>query len=149
MQEVSLMLDPTRLLPVFRTHPAYIEVRNMHQTYERTHQEARARANAKPRHFETRSKRVSLTLAVMRANAGAIVAWLRASVINGWLGNQAFNPELAAANRKLHREQRQRQIGRVYERTTLRRLRLGRIGGGRHPPRTRGAPTRGARSTSS
>ena len=149
VQEWSLMVDPTRLLPVFRTHPAYIEVRNMHSSFERAHNEARARSNSKPRHFETRSKRVSLTLAIMRADAGALIAWLRASVINGWLGSQTFNPELSVASAKLHRQQRQRQIDRIQEHTFNRRRRLGRLGGGRHPPRSRGAPDTGAAPTPS
>jgi hypothetical protein len=46
---------------VWRSHPAYNEA----------HKEARDRANAKPRQFERRSKRVSLMLTVMRANVGA------------------------------------------------------------------------------
>jgi hypothetical protein len=143
VQEVSCMRDPTRLLPVFRTHPGYTEVRSMHSSYERSHNEARSRATAKPRYFETRSKRVSLSLAVMRANTGALIAWLRASVINGWLGNQPFNPSLQAANQKLHQQRRTNHQEWVLERMYARRRRLGRLGGGRHPPRKRGSPTRG------
>jgi hypothetical protein len=143
VQEVSCMRDPTRLLPVFRTHPAYCEVRSMHSSYERSHNEARSRAAAKPRYFETRSKRVSLRLTVMRANTGALIAWLRACIINGWLGNQAFNPMLEAANNKIHQDTRANHRNWVLERTFARRRKLGRFGGGRHPPRKRGSPTHG------
>jgi uncharacterized membrane protein (DUF485 family) len=61
---------------------------------ERGHHEACMRANVKARHFETRSKRVSLTLTIMRMNVYALIAWLRACVINGWLGTPVLNPEL-------------------------------------------------------
>ena len=60
-REKSCLVDPMRLLPVWRTHPAYSEARTRHQALERTHNEARSRANAKARHFETRSKRISRT----------------------------------------------------------------------------------------
>jgi hypothetical protein len=63
-------------------------------TLERAHTEARSRANTKPRHFETRSKRISLKLAVMRLNIWAVIAWIKAGVISGWLGTPALNPEL-------------------------------------------------------
>jgi hypothetical protein len=59
---------------MWRTHPAYTEARVRHQSLERAHNEARTRANAKPRHYETRSKRISLTWAVMRMNVYAIIA---------------------------------------------------------------------------
>jgi hypothetical protein len=129
---------------VWRTHPAYIEARTMHQNYERTHKEARDRANAKPRHFETRSKRVSLKLAVLRSNVGAIIAWLRASIINGWLGSPALNPELEIVAARQRRQARQSRIRYIQHRTIERRLRLGRVGGGRVPHRNRGGPTRSA-----
>lgn len=78
----------------------------------------------------------------MRADTGALIAWLRASVINGWLGLPPLNPELGATNRRLHDKQRKRKIALIQERTLIRRLRLGRTGGGRYPPRSRGGPTR-------
>lgn len=118
----------------------------MHNNYERSHKEARDRANAKPRHFETRSKRVSLTLAIMRANAGAIIAWLRASIINGWLGTPAMNPELEVVAHRRRLQHRQRHIAYIERRTLEKRLRHGLVGGGRVPPRNRGAPTRCATS---
>ena len=77
-QEWDCHRDPTRLLPVWRTHPAFSAARRRHMELERAHNEARMRANAKPRHFETRSKRVSLKLAIMRMNVYATIAWQRA-----------------------------------------------------------------------
>lgn len=148
VQEISCHLDPTRLLPVWRTHPAYTEARSMHQNYERSHKEARDRANAKPRHYETRSKRVSLTLTIMRANVGAIIAWLRASIINGWLGTPAMNPELELVASRQRRVHRQNHIRYIQRRTIEKRLRLGRVGGGRVPHRNRAGPTRRGASTS-
>ena len=114
----------------------------MHLNYERSHKEARDRANAKPRHFETRSKRVSLTLTIMRANVGAIIAWLRAAIINGWLGTPAMNPELEDVAQRQRQRDRNNHITYINRRTIEKRLRLGLVGGGRVPPRNRGAPTR-------
>ena len=112
----------------------------MHMNYERAHNEARSRANAKARHFETRSKRVSLDLAIMRMDAYALIAWLKASIINGWLGTPVLNTELAksaARDRQLDRTNKHEFIQHL---TVLKRLRLGYVGGGRVPHRTRGAP---------
>ncbi len=142
VQEVSCYRDPTRLLPVWRTHPAYIEARSMHQNYERSHKEARDRANAKPRHFETRSKRVSLKLTIMRANIGALIAWLRAAIINGWLGTPPLNPELEIVASRQRRLARQNHTKYIQWRTIEKRLRNGRVGGGRVPHRNRGGPAR-------
>jgi len=147
IQELDCHRDPTKLLPVWRTHPAYTEARSMHQNYERTHKEARDRANAKPRHYETRSKRVSLKLTILRANVGAIIAWLRASIINGWLGTPAMNPELELVAQRQRRQHRQNHINYIHRRTIEKRLRRGLVGGGRVPPRNRGAPTQRAPQT--
>lgn len=57
VQEKSCLADPMRLLPVWRTHPAYSEARTRHQALERNHYEARSRANGKARHFETAPNR--------------------------------------------------------------------------------------------
>ena len=98
----------------------------------------------KPRHFETRSKRVSLKLGILRANVGANIAWLRASIINGWLGTPARNPELERVAARQRRQARQMHLQYIQRRTIERRLRLGRVGGGRVPHRNRGRPTRPA-----
>ena len=126
VQEISCFVDPRRLLPVWRTHPAYAEARLMHQNYERSHKEARSRSNAVPRHFETRSKRVSLQLVILRANVAALNDWVRSSVINGWLGNPALNPERGATNAAIRRARRRRCVNYMHFRTIERRLRLGR-----------------------
>jgi hypothetical protein len=147
VQEWNCRRDPTRLLPVWRTHAAYSEARTLHMSYERAHNEARSRANAKPRHSETRTKRVSLTLAIMRMNVYAIIAWLKAGVINGWLGTPALNPELERDAERQHRLNRKSKHEFINRMTVLRRLRLGYVGGGRIPHRTRGAPTRRATPT--
>lgn len=82
----------------------------------------------------------ALKLAILRANVGAIIAWLRASIINGWLGTPAMNPELEVVAARQHRTQRQSRIRYIQRRTIERRLRLGRVGGGRVPHRNRGGP---------
>jgi hypothetical protein len=140
VQEWNCRRDPTRLLPVWRTNPAYTEARLRHSTLERAHTEARSRANAKPRHFETRSKRISLDLAVMRMNVYAIISWIRAGVINGWLGTPAMNPELEQATERQRQLDRQTVCAYVQHNVTIARLRRGHVGGGRIPHRTRGAP---------
>jgi hypothetical protein len=135
------MTDPVRLLPVWRTHPAYTSVRTHHMEHERDHNHARQRANAKPRHYETRSKHVSLTFAVMRLNVYACISWLRAGVINGWLGTPAYNPQL---NREITRERELRyeqQAAFIQQWVVPSRLRRGHVGGGHVPHRARGAPT--------
>jgi hypothetical protein len=53
---------------------AYSEAPTRHQALERNHDEPRARANGKPRHFETRSKRISRRFAVLPLNVYAIAA---------------------------------------------------------------------------
>ena len=49
----------------------------------------------------------------MWANVGAIIAWLRASVLNSWLGTPAMNPELEAAAQRRRRQQRQTHIAYI------------------------------------
>lgn len=142
VQEWDCHRDPARLLPVWRTHPAYSAARRRHMALERGHHEARMRANAKARHFETRSKRVSLTLTIMRMNVYALVAWLRACVINGWLGTPVLNPELERSAAQQRRLDAETQAGYINRAVIVARLRRGRVGGGRVPHRTRGAPTR-------
>ncbi len=140
VQEKSCLVDPMRLLPVWRTHPAYSEARTRHQALERNHYEARSRANAKPRHFETRSKRISRRGAVMRLNIYAIIAWMKAALINGWLGTPVLNPELARDADRQRRAGRKTKYEYVQHRVRLARLRNGDVGGGRLPHRTRGKP---------
>jgi hypothetical protein len=48
----------------------------------------------------------------MWANVGAIIAWLRASVLNSWLGTPAMNPELEAVAQRRH-QQRQTHIAYI------------------------------------
>lgn len=112
---------------------------------ERAHNEARMRANAKPRHFETRSKRVSLKLAIMRMNVYATIAWLRASIINGWLGTPVLNPQLERTASKQRRLDAATQAGYIIRAVIVARLRRGYVGGGRVPHRARGAPTKRAK----
>ena len=137
-----------RLLPVWRTHPAYSEARTRHQALERNHYEARSRANAKPRHFETRSKRISRRGAVMRLNIYAIIAWIKAALINGWLGTPVLNPELARDADRQRRAARKTKYEYVQHRVRLARLRNGDIGGGRLPTAPAANPHHAARPTS-
>jgi len=77
----------------------------------------------------------------MRMDAYALIAWLKASIVNGWLGTPVLNPELdrsAARDRQLDRANKHQFIQHLV---VLKRLRLGYVGGGRVPHRTRGAPT--------
>ena len=140
IQEKSCLVDPMRLLPVWRTHPAYSEARTRHQALERAHTEARSRANAKARYFETRSKRISLRGAVLRMNIYGIIAWLKAALINGWLGTPVLNPELARDADRQRRAGRKTKYEFVQHKVRLQRLRNGDVGGGRVPHRTRGRP---------
>ncbi|HEX5249991.1 MAG TPA: hypothetical protein VFW14_10035 [Gaiellales bacterium] len=87
---------------------------------------------------------MSLKLGILRANVGANIAWLRASIINGWLGTPARNPELERVAARQRRQARQMHLQYIQRRTIERRLRLGRVGGGRVPHRNRGRPTRPA-----
>jgi hypothetical protein len=133
-----------RLLPVWRTHPAYSEARTRHQALERNHYEARSRANAKARHFETRSKRISLRGAVLRMNIYGIIAWLKAALIYGWLGTPVLNPELARDADRQRRAGRKTKYEFVQHNVRLARLRAGDVGGGRVPHRAREANHRPA-----
>jgi hypothetical protein len=114
--------------------------------HERAHNHARQRANAKPRHYETRSKRISLTFAVMRLNIYAVISWLRAGVINGWLGTPALNPQLSRKITRARELEAASQAAFIQHFVVIARLRRGQVGGGRVPHRARGAPTRRAPS---
>jgi hypothetical protein len=114
-----------RLPPVWRTHPAYSEARTRHQALERR------------RHFETRSKRISRRFAVMRLNIYAIIAWLKASIINGWLGTPVLNPKLGRDADRARRAGRKAKYEFLQHQVRLARLRAGEVGGGRLPHRTR------------
>jgi hypothetical protein len=78
----------------------------------------------------------------MRMNVYALVAWLRACVINGWLGTPVLNPELERSAAQQRRLDAETQAGYINRAVIVARLRRGRVGGGRVPHRTRGAPTR-------
>lgn len=104
VKEWNCQHDPTRLLPVWRTHPAYVY---------------------------------------------AIIAWLKASVINGWLGTPSSTPELEQDARRHHQLDRRNKHTFSNHMTVLNRLRLGHVRGGRLPTGTRGAPTRRSTPTKS
>ena len=78
---------------------------------------------------------------------GAIIACLRASVINGWLGNAPLNPALDERNHAIRQAHRNRKIKYVNFRTMERRLRIGRVSGGRYPPRPRARPPSARRNS--
>ncbi len=148
VQEKSCLVEPMRLLPVWRTHPAYSEARTRHQELERNHYEARARANGKARYFETRSKRISRNGAVLRLNIYAIICWLKAGIINGWFGTPVLNPELARDADRDRRSGRKTKYQHIQRAVRLKRMGNGQVGGGRLPHRTRGKPPpRGAPSS--
>ena len=76
----------------------------------------------------------------MRLNIYATIAWIKAGIINGWFGTPALNPELERPNADKRRLDRQTHYQLIQRRTIDRRLRLGYVGGGRVPHRSRGAP---------
>ena len=54
----------------------------------------------------------------------------------------AMNPELEVVAQRQRQRDRKNHITYINRRTIEKRLRLGLVGGGRVPPRNRGAPTR-------
>ena len=92
------------------------------------------------RHFETRSKRISRTGAVLRLNVYAIIAWIKAGIINGWFGAPVLNPELARDADRDRRSGRKTKYEYIQRAVRLTRMRNGQVGGGRLPHRTRGKP---------
>jgi hypothetical protein len=58
-------------------------------------------------------------------NVYAIVAWLKACVINGWLGTPVLNPELDRAADRQRRLDRKTRYGYINHRVIIKRLRMG------------------------
>ena len=58
-----------------------------------------------------------------------------------------MNPELELVAQRQRRQHRQNHINYIHRRTIEKRLRRGLVGGGRVPPRNRGAPTQRAPKT--
>jgi hypothetical protein len=73
-------------------------------------------------------------------NIYAIIAWLKAAIINGWLGTPALNPELARDADRARRAARNTKFAYLQHHLRIARLRNGDVGGGRLPHRTRGKP---------
>ena len=78
----------------------------------------------------------------MRLNIYAIIAWIKAGIINGRFGTPVLNPELAQDADRQRRTGRKTKYNFVQHRVRLARLRSGEIGGGRLPHRIRGKPPR-------
>ena len=73
-------------------------------------------------------------------NVYAIICWLKAAIINGWLGTPALNPELARDADRERRMARKTKYAFLQHKLRIARMRRGHVGGGRLPHRTRGKP---------
>ena len=84
VKEISPSHDWTRILPLWRTHPAYQELRTTHKFYERTHATLRKRYIG-PDSVTIRPKRMGLACQQLRANAVLLCYWVKLCEMHGWL----------------------------------------------------------------
>lgn len=85
-QTISCSTDWKRLLPLWRTEPAYAAYRQAHQTYERVHHHQRQRYKVAGDTHAIRPKRIGVGCQQLRANAAGLIEWLRICHREGWLG---------------------------------------------------------------
>jgi hypothetical protein len=76
-QVISCSRDWRRLLPVWRTHAAYLAMAQSHHSYEGKHQAMRSNYLIAPNAYAIRSKRIGMAWQQLRANAALLVEWLR------------------------------------------------------------------------
>ena len=70
---------------------------------------------------------------MLRLNVYAIIAWIKAGIINGWFGAPVLNPELARDADRDRRSGRKTKYEYIQRAARLTRMRNGQVGGGRLP----------------
>jgi hypothetical protein len=69
VQEINPSRDWRRLVPIWRTHAPYIEMRTSHSQYERSHRQSRLRYRVAPNSYVLRPKRIGIGCQQLRATA--------------------------------------------------------------------------------
>ncbi len=110
--------DYRLLVPLWRTERLYHELRESHRTYEATHDYWRDRYKVAADDLGLRPKVRDINFHRLRANAAALVEWLRICFCAGWLGNPA------RAQQRATRKFRDR-ADRIRVRLATMRLRAG------------------------
>jgi hypothetical protein len=82
-QVVSCSRNWRRLLPVWRTHSAYLAMAQSHKSYEGKHQALRSNYLLAPNAYAIRPKRIGMAWQQLRANAALLVEWLRFHIQGG------------------------------------------------------------------
>jgi len=145
-QSIACSTDYRLLVPLWRTDRLYHELKESHQTYEATHDWWRDRYKVAADDLGLRPKVRDINFHRLRANAAALVEWLRICYRAGWLGNPARSER--NTNRRF-----QNRGQRISAKLANMRVRMGVMGaygekaerlqlGQRTPPsrRPRGAP---------
>lgn len=83
------------LLPLWRTDPTYLALRDSHDRYERVHQHWRARYRVASDHHMLRHKRRGLGCQQLRSNGALIAEWMMILWREGWLGSARRNKRKA------------------------------------------------------
>lgn len=154
LQTISPSHDFTRLLLLWRTHPAYVEMRQSQQQYERVHRLNRDRHGVAEKTYARRPKVVGRERHLakvwiqLRASVGAMVEWLQICLINGWIedprtgSSEARNRGTEPQARADLAARRARRRGAGLRRLFRRREDEGRTGGRVARERDRSAPAR-------
>lgn len=85
-QSISPAKAWKRLLPIWRTHDTYQELRQTHQQYERVHEHLRSAYSVGPDATTNRPRRVGLGCQQLRATSALIIDWYRFCTMHGWFG---------------------------------------------------------------
>jgi hypothetical protein len=87
-QSVACERNWRMLLPVWRTHPVYLALRQSHERYERVHNLWRVRWRVAAADHSLRPKRRGVDCQQLRANAALVCEWLVICHREGWLPGQ-------------------------------------------------------------
>ena len=90
-QTFSCSTDWRLLVPLWRTDPLYHELKQSHSSYEAVHDWWRDRYKVAADNLANRPKVRSIGWHRLRANAAALVDWLRICSREGWLGSARRN----------------------------------------------------------
>jgi hypothetical protein len=86
-QTIACSKDWRLLIPLWRTDPLYHELQHTHKSYEAVHDWWRDRYKVAADNLAMRPKARSIGWHRLRANAAALIEWLRIAHRQGWLGS--------------------------------------------------------------
>jgi hypothetical protein len=121
-QSIARSTDYRLLVPLWRTEKLYHELKASHGTYESAHDWWRDRYKVADDDLGLRPKVRDIRFHRLRANAAALVEWLRICYLAGWLGNPDRRTREATRKFKTRAE-------RIALRLAEMRYRMGVMGG--------------------